>query len=65
MLRVQRLYKGALVKPAVHTVLVPVPTTTGRMGAPALRDTALLDWCRSLLDAVVGGSVSAAAGVAS
>src|SRR3954447_23772277 len=51
-LRLQRLYKGSIVKPAVGTVLVPVPTSTGRMGAPPLRDRALLDWSRRLLEAL-------------
>jgi transcription-repair coupling factor (superfamily II helicase) len=60
-LRLQRLYKGAVVKPAVRTVLVPMPTETGRIGSRPLRDTALLTWAGGLLDAVVGDSVSAAA----
>jgi transcription-repair coupling factor (superfamily II helicase) len=51
-LRLQRLYKGSIVKPAVSTVLVPIPTTTGRMGAPPLRDRPLLDWTRKLLEAL-------------
>jgi transcription-repair coupling factor (superfamily II helicase) len=59
-LRLQRLYKGALVKPG-GVVLVPAPSTTGRLGAPALRDSALLNWCRSLLEGVAGDSVAAAA----
>jgi transcription-repair coupling factor (superfamily II helicase) len=60
-LRLQRLYKGALVKPATSTVLVPTPTTTGRMGAPPLRDRALLSWARSMLDEVVGAGPGAGA----
>ena len=59
-LRLQRLYKGSIVKPAVGQVLVPLPTTTGRLGAPQLRDRALLDWCAQLLDAVAGDIVAAA-----
>jgi transcription-repair coupling factor (superfamily II helicase) len=58
-LRLQRLYKGALVKPATSTVLVPAPSTTGRMGAPPLRDRALLAWARTLLDEVVGAGPGA------
>jgi len=42
-LRLARLYPGSIVKASVRTVLVPKPD---------LRDTALLDWCRDLLDAV-------------
>jgi transcription-repair coupling factor (superfamily II helicase) len=60
-LRLQRLYKGALVKPATSTVLVPAPSTTGRMGAPPLRDRALLAWARALLDEVVGAGPDAGA----
>jgi transcription-repair coupling factor (superfamily II helicase) len=64
-MRLQRLYKGAVVKAAATTVLVPLPTTTGRMGAPPLRDAAVVQWARDLLDAVAGDSVSAAAAVQS
>ena len=60
-LRLQRLYKGALVKPATSTVLVPAPSTTGRIGAPPLRDRALLSWARALLDEVVGAGPAAGA----
>jgi transcription-repair coupling factor (superfamily II helicase) len=42
-MRVQRLYKGAIVKQAVRTVLVPKPD---------VRDTDLLAWCTDVLDAV-------------
>jgi transcription-repair coupling factor (superfamily II helicase) len=61
-LRLTRLYKGAVVKPAVRTVLVPAPTETGRIGSRPLRDRALLTWVADLLDAVAGDSVAAAAG---
>ncbi|HEV2889221.1 MAG TPA: transcription-repair coupling factor [Frankiaceae bacterium] len=43
-LRLQRLYKGAIVKQAVRTVLVPKPD---------VRDTDLLAWCTDVLDAVL------------
>jgi transcription-repair coupling factor (superfamily II helicase) len=46
-LRVQRLYKGAIVKQAVRTVLVPKPD---------VRDTELLAWCTDVLDAVLEGA---------
>ena len=52
-LRLQRLYPGSVVKSATHIVLVP---------APALRDRALLDWARELLDTVVGELTPAVAG---
>ncbi len=43
-LRLQRLHRGSIVKPAVRTVLVPKPD---------LRDAALLAWCTDLLTAVL------------
>jgi transcription-repair coupling factor (superfamily II helicase) len=45
VMRLRRLYPKALYKTAVRTVSAP---------RPALRDTALLDWARGLLDGVVG-----------
>ncbi|HTR71119.1 MAG TPA: transcription-repair coupling factor [Mycobacteriales bacterium] len=52
-LRLQRLYPGSVVKPASSIVLVPAPTTA-RVGGVAVRDRALLGWCRELLQVVVG-----------
>jgi transcription-repair coupling factor (superfamily II helicase) len=52
-LRLQRLYPGSIVKPASRIVLVP---------APQLRDRPLLDWCRDLLDTVIGELTAAVAG---
>jgi transcription-repair coupling factor (superfamily II helicase) len=63
-LRLGRLYRGAVAKAATKTVLVPAPTQTGRIGSPPLRDRALLAWAADLLAAILGDSVSAAAGVA-
>ncbi len=51
-LRVQRLYPRTVVKPALRTILVPRPTTA-RVGGTPLRDGALLDWARDLIDAVL------------
>jgi transcription-repair coupling factor (superfamily II helicase) len=62
-LRLQRLYPRSLVKAAVSTVLVPRPATA-RVGGQPLRDTALLDWARGLLDAVIGDDLTAAASAA-
>jgi len=59
-MRLQRLYPRTVVKATVDTVLVPRPTT-GRIGGEPLRDTALLEWARGLLDAVLGESVAAGA----
>ncbi|MDM7855587.1 transcription-repair coupling factor [Cellulomonas alba] len=61
-LRLKRLYPGAVLKPAVRTVLVPFPTTA-RIGGRPLHGSELLAWARQLIDAVVVGDVSAAATV--
>jgi transcription-repair coupling factor (superfamily II helicase) len=63
-LRLKRLYPGALVKPAVHSILVPRPTTA-RVGGQPLRDVPLLAWAGQLVDAVLLDSVAAAAAAAS
>jgi transcription-repair coupling factor (superfamily II helicase) len=63
-LRLQRLYPRSVVKPQTSTVLVPRPTTA-RIGGQPLRDEALLDWARGLLDGVLGDSIGAAAQSAS
>ncbi len=60
-LRLKRLYKGALVKAGIRQIHVPTPSTTGRMGAPPLRDRALLDWATQLLDAILGDDIAAGA----
>ncbi|HWE92245.1 MAG TPA: transcription-repair coupling factor [Pseudonocardiaceae bacterium] len=59
-IRLHRLYPKALYKPTTRTVAVPRPTegpAGGRVGAPALRDRTLLDWCASLLDSLTGAPV--------
>jgi transcription-repair coupling factor (superfamily II helicase) len=61
-LRLQRLYPGSLVKDALHTILVPKPTTA-RVGGRPLRDTAVLRWASELIRAVLLGSVADAARV--
>jgi transcription-repair coupling factor (superfamily II helicase) len=69
--RVQRLYPRTLLKPAVRTMLVPVPRAApggGRTAPPAgragqitqigaqpLRDAELLAWCEDLVEAVFSG----------
>ncbi len=58
-LRLKRLYPGSLVKPTVRTILVPGPKTA-RVGGRPLRDTALLDWCRDVVDAVLLDDVATA-----
>ncbi|QGK68741.1 transcription-repair coupling factor [Allosaccharopolyspora coralli] len=56
-MRLKRLYPKAVYKAAVRTVSVPHPTegaAGGRIGAPKLRDDALLEWCTELLEALAG-----------
>ncbi|HWB67679.1 MAG TPA: transcription-repair coupling factor [Mycobacteriales bacterium] len=66
-LRLRRLYPGAVVKPASRIVLAPAPTAGGIAAAGAaagIRDQAMLDWCRELLQSVVadlGGPAEAEA----
>jgi transcription-repair coupling factor (superfamily II helicase) len=55
LVRLKRLYPKANYKAVTNLVSVPRPTegpAGGRMGAPQLRDTALLDWCANLLDSL-------------
>jgi transcription-repair coupling factor (superfamily II helicase) len=61
--RVQRLYPKTILKPAVSTMLVPVPKAAARGGTPQistvggqpLRDTELLAWCAEVVRAVLVG----------
>ena len=48
-MRLKRLHPKATYKPAAKVVSVPKPTESGRVGAAALRDVALLEWCTKLL----------------
>ena len=48
-LRVQRLYPKTIVKPGVHSILVPRPTAGG-IGAKPLRDRAVLDWAGRVIE---------------
>ncbi len=50
--RVQRLYPKTVLKPAVRTMLVPVPRAGGVGGHP-LRDTELLTWCGQVVRSVL------------
>ncbi len=62
-LRLKRLYPGTVLKPAIRTILVPFPTTA-KVGGKPLHDAALLVWAGELIEAVLTGSVAAAAQVA-
>jgi transcription-repair coupling factor (superfamily II helicase) len=59
-LRLSRLYPGSVVKAPLRTVLVPRPMTARVAGQP-VRDTALLNWVRAVLDGVTGEPLPAAA----
>jgi len=47
-LRMDRLYPGTLIKPAVRQILVTAPTTS-RIGGQPIEGLALLDWVREVL----------------
>ena len=51
-LRLQRLYPGTIVKPALRHDPRAAPTTA-RVGGRPLRDAAVLDWARQLIHAVM------------
>jgi transcription-repair coupling factor (superfamily II helicase) len=51
-LRLARLHPGSVVKAPSKLVLVAAPMTA-RVGGQRLRDRALLDWCREVLQSVV------------
>ena len=60
--RLKRLHPKAVYKPALRTVSLPRPTegaAGGRMGAPQLRDEALLEWCADFLDTLTANPVPA------
>ena len=52
MIRLKRLHHGAVLKPAVRQVLVPLPMTA-RVGGHPVTDEALLDWARTLVEKVL------------
>ncbi|MFK5645395.1 transcription-repair coupling factor [Ornithinimicrobium sp. LYQ121] len=59
-LRLNRLYPGTIIKPALRQVLVPAPMTA-RVGGKPLRDSEVLDWASQLLRAVLLDDIAAAA----
>ena len=50
-MRLQRMYPGAQVKPALNAVLVPKPKTA-RVGGRDLVDAEILAWAQQVVDAV-------------
>ena len=57
-LRLNRLYPGTIVKPAVRTILVPRPSSA-RVGGEPLRDAALVGWVTELIEAVLAQPAAA------
>ncbi len=53
VMRLQRMYPGSQIKPALNAVLVPKPKTA-RVGGRDLTDAAVLEWAQGVLDAVFG-----------
>lgn len=47
-IRLKRLYPGTILKPAVRSVLIPLPRGAA-MGAGTLTDAALLEWLHGVL----------------
>jgi len=50
-MRLQRLYPGAQVKPALNAVLIPKPKTA-RIGGRDLQDAEILEWAHQVLDTI-------------
>ena len=50
-MRLQRLYPGAQVKPALNSVLIPKPKTA-RIGGRDLQDAEILEWAHQVLDTI-------------
>jgi transcription-repair coupling factor (superfamily II helicase) len=59
VVRLQRLYPKTILKPAVRTMLVPVPKTGasgGGFGGEPLRNAELLAWCAEVIRSVLSDS---------
>jgi transcription-repair coupling factor (superfamily II helicase) len=50
--RIERLYPRSVIKPQLHSLLVPRPTE-GRAGGHPLRDRAVLDWAAHVIDDIM------------
>ncbi|MEO7124623.1 MAG: transcription-repair coupling factor [Nakamurella sp.] len=61
-LRMARLYRGSVYRPALHSLTLVEPTESARVGSPALQGVALLDYCRKVLVAIAPASVPAPVG---
>lgn len=55
-MRINRLYPGTLIKPAIRQVLIPAPTTA-RIGGKPVEGPAVLDWVREVMKATTGAAL--------
>ncbi|GLB67889.1 transcription-repair coupling factor [Arthrobacter mangrovi] len=51
VMRLNRMYPGSQVKPALDFILIPKPKTA-RIGGKDLADQAILDWAQQVIDAI-------------
>ena len=58
-LRLERLYKGAKLNPALKTILVPAPMTSPVGGKP-VRNTEVLTWAAQLIRSILLDDAAAA-----
>ncbi|OLT43393.1 transcription-repair coupling factor [Serinicoccus sp. CNJ-927] len=58
-LRLTRVYRGTIIKPALRQILVPAPKTAAVGGKP-LRDQEILDWASQLIHAVLLDDIATA-----
>jgi transcription-repair coupling factor (superfamily II helicase) len=59
-MRLTRLYRGAVYRETSRTVVLRPPTESDAMGSPVLRDAALLEFCRAVLDQLLPAPASRA-----
>jgi len=55
-MRINRLYPGTLIKPAIRQVLIPAPMTA-RIGGRPVEGPAVLDWVREVMKATTGAAL--------
>ncbi|MBT8161149.1 MULTISPECIES: transcription-repair coupling factor [Arthrobacter] len=60
VMRLNRMYPGSQVKPALDAVLIPKPKTA-RIGGRDLQDAEILEWAKNVIDAVFAAAPAATA----
>ena len=56
--RLKRLFPGAMAKPAIRVIMVPLPNNTRRMGeALNVENEKLVDWVEAVMEAVFIASI--------